>query len=328
MAIKKDKRLGGLDPEALNNMSDSSGSEGEKPRKTVNFVKGRMAGAGMAAVRKSKNVIEIDPFDVWVDTSGKYNRFQELLNKDTCGDLIQSIKEKGQQVPGMVRKNKGPNGEAFELVFGSRRLWSCRYVAENEKKDTKFVADVVDLTDKEMYAIRAIENDKRSNPSDLENAKYYLATLPDFDTKAEAAAAFEIEASKFSRMLALAEMFQEHPDIEKAFANPLEIKLAFGAKIRKWMEKADAKKRLLSAAKELAESGGKEAQKVMNTFKVAYEGENSEPRVKKVKYGHAGKEFPIAHRPGERLLIDIPHYYNPTDEGFLKALIEALPSEI
>lgn len=67
----------GSTPEAFKNISASSGSEGEKPRKTVNFVKGRMAGAGLAAVKKSKNVIEIDPFDVWVDTSGKYNRFQE-----------------------------------------------------------------------------------------------------------------------------------------------------------------------------------------------------------------------------------------------------------
>lgn len=152
--------------------------------------------------------------------------------------------------------------------------------------------------------------------------------MPAFENQTEAAEAFEIQWLKFIRLLGLAELCRDYPEIEKAFLNPLDIKVAFSAKIKKWMEKPDAKKRLLSAAKEMAESGGRESQKVMNAFKEAYEGKGSKPTVKKARYGKGTKEVTITHHPGDKLTIVIPHYFDPSDDGLYEVIREAIPSEI
>jgi hypothetical protein len=63
-------------------------------------------------------------------------RDQGLLTPETCADLIESIAEEGQQQPVQVIERPGadesPDSTVYELVSGSRRLFSISHLAKSD----------------------------------------------------------------------------------------------------------------------------------------------------------------------------------------------------
>jgi ParB family chromosome partitioning protein len=83
-------------------------------------------------------------------------------------ELIESIREEGQQVPIMVRRL--PDGE-LEVVYGRRRLLACRAL----KIDVR--ASVNDMTDEEALIAQGVENNRRKDSSFIEKAMFVMRII-------------------------------------------------------------------------------------------------------------------------------------------------------
>lgn len=104
---------------------------------------------------------EIDP-DL-VDVSVENDRLQDLLDPVSLSDILPSIRDKGQQKPGLVRPKAGGR---FELVEGSRRRATAKLL------DRKFIALVGAVPDEDVRHLSLIEN-KRQDVSPYEKARAY-----------------------------------------------------------------------------------------------------------------------------------------------------------
>lgn len=71
-----------------------------------------------------------------IEVSAVNERDQELLTPETCADLIESIAKEGQQQPVQVIERSGddesPDSTVYELVSGSRRLFSISHLAKSD----------------------------------------------------------------------------------------------------------------------------------------------------------------------------------------------------
>jgi len=94
-----------------------------------------------------------------------YNdRIYEGLNIENCKSLIDDI-QKNTQLQAVVAR-KDPTGEKdYEIIFGSRRFWSCHHILSRKVKVALIEAD-----DKLAYKIMRSENDERDNTTVYEKA--------------------------------------------------------------------------------------------------------------------------------------------------------------
>lgn len=99
----------------------------------------------------------------------KYNS-RKVFDKDQMADLVASIKEKGIQVPLIVRPTKD---KGFEIVCGARRF---RAAYALELKEVPAICR--DLSDEEAREVQIIENLQRADLHPLEEAQAFgkLAT--------------------------------------------------------------------------------------------------------------------------------------------------------
>src|SRR5436305_1791319 len=75
-------------------------------------------------------------------------RIHSHLTEENCRELIDSIiAEGGQKVPAVVRRIEGDPDHDYEVIAGTRRLWSIRWLRANNYPDMMFVAQVAQLDD-------------------------------------------------------------------------------------------------------------------------------------------------------------------------------------
>jgi ParB/RepB/Spo0J family partition protein len=243
----------------------------------------------------TKKVVEltikaIDPEDTWV--SEKINpRNQALLSeKDPhIVSLRQSIKNETQREPVLVRQNAGPNGERYEIIYGSRR----RFVGTLEKKalgSFELLAEVGEISDPDAIRLARAENAERQDLSSYEMgcdyAKLRDTAYADFDQK-EMAAALGISEASLSKLLALSRIPEP---IVKLFVSPSVITVKDGPRILQTMEKMAPAERE-RCVKQLAESGS--SFEKVSQFLKAIEARQAAPsmkisRDKPVTYGGGG----------------------------------------
>lgn len=113
-------------------------------------------------------VIDLDP-DL-VDDSFVSDRMGE--DEDAFKELVDAIKERGQDTPVLVRPNPSDKGR-YQIVFGHRRVRAARLLSRPVKAVVKHVSDI------DHVIAQGQENSARENLSFIERATFahHLASL-------------------------------------------------------------------------------------------------------------------------------------------------------
>jgi len=89
---------------------------------------------------------------------------RDLIDPDKVRELADSIRSQGLLQPILVR----PKDERYEVVAGHRRFLAHRLLGE-----VKIKGLVRELSDEEVFVIRAMENDQREDLNPIEKGKVY-----------------------------------------------------------------------------------------------------------------------------------------------------------
>ena len=163
------------------------------------------------------------------------------LNENSCSSLIDSIKNHGQQQPVIVR----PNGDKYELISGSRRLFVCQHLSID------VLALIVELTDKEALVLMDLENRERQDISPYERAMDYKRWIQEgiYKNYSQIVEATGIKKNLLSQIVALSDI---DPTLASSFSTPFSISIKWGYALKKFLDKNPSQ--LLMAIK-LAKEG-------------------------------------------------------------------------
>lgn len=114
-------------------------------------------------IKDETRVIEIDCNEI--ADSGIRDRFDGAYEDTAIADLVSSIRESGQAVPGLVRPIDGADRK-FQIVFGRRRLAAARSIG------VPFRAVVRHLTDEEAIVLQGEENSNREDLTFVERSLF------------------------------------------------------------------------------------------------------------------------------------------------------------
>jgi ParB family chromosome partitioning protein len=201
----------------------STASVPDRPRATT--LLGRESSLARIASGEVRQVTQLllDPSRVriWPGNARTYSH----LSEENCRELIDSIiAEGGQKVPAVVRRIEGDPDHDYEVIAGTRRHWSIRWLRSHSYPDMQFVAQVSQLDDEAAFRLADIENRARKDVSDLERARNYADALRDHYGGHQTRMAERLKLSKgwLSKMLKVASI----PDpVIAAFASPADVQL-------------------------------------------------------------------------------------------------------
>jgi ParB/RepB/Spo0J family partition protein len=116
--------------------------------------------------------LELDPKHTWVNPVIN-PRDQDLLRETdpSIAKLRLSMVSESQRDPVLVRSNAGPNGEEYEVIYGSRRRFAALLEDKSRVDGFALIAEIGEITD-DADAIRLArsENNDRENLSPWERA--------------------------------------------------------------------------------------------------------------------------------------------------------------
>lgn len=165
-------------------------------------------------------VAELDP--ATVDVSFVIDRVA-ADDKAELDDLVQSLKESGQQVPALVRPHP-QSPERYQVAYGHRRLHAVKLLG------LPFKAVVRPMTDAELVIAQGQENLGRRDLSFIERAQFAARLAQRGFDRPTLNAALSVHAAEMTRYLAVIR------------AIPLEIIRAVGSAPKagrtRWMEMA------------------------------------------------------------------------------------------
>jgi ParB family chromosome partitioning protein len=211
--------------------ADQEATRRTKPR-ALNPFEDRTRDMGERAGGKvrSKTVRLVDPAQcrMWEH----HNRIYDLLDEESCGDLITSIDSHGQEIPAIVRELVEPEGEVrYEVICGARRHFAVSYLRiEKFRADLLYAVEVRDLTDEAAFRIADLENRDRQDISDFERSKDYAGALERYygGAKGKMAERLGVSGSWLSRYLALSAL---PPVVIGAFPDQRSIKVYHAEKL-------------------------------------------------------------------------------------------------
>ncbi|MBB6262604.1 ParB family chromosome partitioning protein [Paenochrobactrum gallinarii] len=114
-------------------------------------------------LKEGAAVIEIDPDDIL--PSSISDRFDSAYDDEAIAEIAQSILERGQIVPGLVRPVSGKSDQ-YQIVYGRRRL------AAAKRLGIKFKAAIRELSDEEAVIFQGEENTAREDLSFIEKCLF------------------------------------------------------------------------------------------------------------------------------------------------------------
>lgn len=178
----------------------------------------------------------------------RHNRRYELLNEQSCRDLIDGFKATGQQeFPAIVRELTDDSDFRYEVISGARRHWTSSYLGWD------FLIEVRDMDDEVAFRLSDIENRDRQDISDYERALDYSDALSRYyDSQKQMAERLECTEKWLSQYLDLARLPEEVVD---AYGDVREIKIYHGAEIKKLLKPPTDRRKVLKAAGELKGQG-------------------------------------------------------------------------
>lgn len=145
------------------------------------------------ALASGETIVEVDP--ALVDPSPIPDRLRGDALADE--DFLQSLREKGQQIPVLLRPNPEHAGR-FLTVYGHRRIAGLRALGRLVR------AVVVPMGEEDAYVAQGVENSARQDLSFIERA-LFAARLDDAGiARAQIATALHTRQSHVSTMIALA----------------------------------------------------------------------------------------------------------------------------
>lgn len=148
-------------------------------------------------VANGSAVIEIDP-DL-IDASMVVDRIATEIDP-SFDELIESIKQSGQQVPILVRPREGGR---YQIAYGRRRVRAVSQIGGRVK------AIVRDLTDDELVVAQGKENFDRKDLSFIEKAQFARRLEDQGYERAVIIAALSTEKGNLSRYIAAARSIPE-----------------------------------------------------------------------------------------------------------------------
>ena len=151
----------------------NEGEEGKRPARALSLL-----GDGGTALDKVRSgevtqMVEksVDPdlVDVWEGNP----RYQNQLKPERLQDLIESMRAQGQLIPAAARRN----GDRYEIIYGSRRLFAAKWLKANGYPSFKFRLQIHTVDDETAFRLADEENRNRSDVSAIERAKSYANAL-------------------------------------------------------------------------------------------------------------------------------------------------------
>lgn len=141
-----------------------------------------------------------------------HDRSPEWYTAERCADVIDSMREMGQQSPALGRYLKDdPDGKVIELIFGGRRRFSAEHIGIDLE------VEITRDDDLKCYKRMVGENDDRENLSFIEKAlRNYRRDADKFFPNREMHAAVEkVDKGTLSRLIRVGELFdkQEMRDV-------------------------------------------------------------------------------------------------------------------
>lgn len=145
---------------AANSSRDAEGREPAGPIRTMALTLGKMEDEARA-VRDGEYVVSLDP--ALIDISFVRDRLTDDIASDD--DLVNSIRENGQEVPILVRQHPERQGR-YQVAYGHRRLQAVRLLGRPVR------AVIRPLEDTDVVIAQGIENSARQNLSYIERALF------------------------------------------------------------------------------------------------------------------------------------------------------------
>ncbi len=149
---------------------------------TIKFKKG--LGRGLSSLlgdTKSKTNITKLPIN---DVKGNRLQPRKVFNKESLGELTNSIKENGVIQPIIVRLDKSLEGK-FEIVAGERRWLASQNAGLNE-----IPVIILDIDDEKSLEFAIVENVQRQDLNEIEEAQGYQRLINEFSYNQEKLAKF------------------------------------------------------------------------------------------------------------------------------------------
>jgi len=146
---------------------------------------------------QGETVVELDP--ATIDASFVRDRMED--DEQEFADLLNAIRERGQDSPILVRPHPSQSGR-YMAVFGHRRIRVARELGRPVR------AVVKDIKDRDHVVAQGQENTARANLSFIEKALFAgeLARLSYDNDNTIVLAALSVEKATLSKMLAVASM--------------------------------------------------------------------------------------------------------------------------
>lgn len=189
LMARKDLLKGLLDPGA------GGPDEARPPAPPPRMSKGAIGAVGQSiADLKSRAIIEV-PADM-IDNAGLEDRLDS--NPDEIGELAESMRVYGQQVPVLLRHSPNIEGR-YEVVFGRRR------VAALKRAGLPVKAMLRDLTDRDLVIAQGQENSARKDLSFIEKANFARQMRDGGFARNVICDALSIDKTVVSRMLTVAD---------------------------------------------------------------------------------------------------------------------------
>lgn len=146
-------------------------------------------------LRDGDTIVELSPDEI--SPSPILDRFDGAYDGDAVKELAESMKERGQIVPGLVRPISGSD-KRYEIVFGRRRLAAARILG------IKFRAILRKLTNEEAIVLQGEENTNRNDLSFIEKCAFALSQEEAGYSRETICASLSTGKSHISEMLRLA----------------------------------------------------------------------------------------------------------------------------
>ncbi len=225
------------------------------------------------SVSKGNNTAYFDDIDprecqIWY----RQSRFFELLDEKQCEDLISDFKGHiGQKIPITIRQipvgvNKDNDNIKYEVVAGSRRLWSAVYVQNqfNEKFRLKVILKTLD--DKQA-AVECEKENEREDLSAFEKGMFYYNLLEQniFENHRQLSDTLNIPKTTLHELLEYGKLDKILVDI---FSDPREIKKSWVKCLNQLGANIVSKKAILNKINDIKTSTLKYTdQKIFNILK-------------------------------------------------------------
>lgn len=315
----------------LSGAPETRRSEADKGRATARFLKrGNAISDRLSGENEEKTLHWVDPARcrMWA----RHNRDYELLNSETCSDLIEGIRSQGrQEFPAVVRRVDEEDHE-YEVICGARRHFAVSWLRANNYPQFKYLIDVRDLSDEEAFRLADIENRDREDISDYERAVDYATAVKLYYGGKQKAMAERLEVSEvwLSRYLELARLPHE---IVAAFPSVRDLKELHARSLKPLLKDAKSREVLMRRAGEIArrqdaaragEGSYVDAQKVVADLKASVAPPAKKAVAKRVYAAPSGGGEIMVQRRGTKLQIEVPTSMPRADlEAALARLLDA-----